>query len=82
MALVKWVHGRKEAVVKLVTMFLEELPGLVEGIEKMPSKSLLKKTIEDCTDRTRGPENSGTSRLMVKTDIIEKLKVNEVCFEF
>jgi hypothetical protein len=71
--LAKFVHGKKDGIDKLVLAF--------HALHPTFSKLQIQKRIKDLADKARHADGHGTSRFMVKPEMLEKLqiKVSRIC---
>jgi hypothetical protein len=65
--LARYVHGKKEGIDKLVLGF--------HALHPMIPKLQIQKRIKDITDKTKHADGYGTSRFMVKAEMLEKLQI-------
>jgi hypothetical protein len=65
--LAKFVHGKKDGIDKLVLAFHALHPAF--------SKLQIQKRIKDLADKARHADGHGTSRFMVKPEMLEKLQI-------
>jgi hypothetical protein len=65
--LAKFVHGKKDGIDKLVLAF--------HALHPTFSKLQIQKRIKDLSDKTRHADGHGSSRFMVKPEMLEKLQI-------